>query len=240
MSDKSPSVPGSIDDPILRAVFAAFTTEPLTGVAILDETGRVLYGNPQISRMLRGPGAHPDQAVGRMIGELYPEGFANERIANIRHVFETGKPLLVRLIWRGYQLYSWILPIDDAASEPGAEAATGASPRRVLIIARRSGSDGHPLELVQEPVEQVDAELIDLGPLDVLSPRELEVLTLIGQGLSAAEIAKTLHRSVKTINTHRENIGKKLRLDDRVKLASIAQRAGLRLADAQRDRVDRS
>jgi DNA-binding NarL/FixJ family response regulator len=42
---------------------------------------------------------------------------------------------------------------------------------------------------------------------------------------------------VKTINTHRENIGKKLKIDDRVKLAMIAQRAGLQLADAEKERV---
>ena len=63
------------------------------------------------------------------------------------------------------------------------------------------------------------------------------MLALLGQGLAAAEIAKILHRSVKTINTHRENIGKKLNIDDRVKLANIAQRAGLRLADAEKERA---
>ena len=85
--------------------------------------------------------------------------------------------------------------------------------------------------------EKHDTNVIGLGPLDVLSTRELEVLALLGQGLSAAEIAEVLHRSVKTINTHRESIGKKLKIDDRVKLAAGALRAGLRLTDAARARV---
>lgn len=45
-----------------------------------------------------------------------------------------------------------------------------------------------------------------------LSDRELEVLGLIGQGLGPSRIAGQLHISIKTVETHRENIKKKLRL----------------------------
>lgn len=48
--------------------------------------------------------------------------------------------------------------------------------------------------------------------LEGLSTRELEVFTLIGQGLSTAEIAEKLHLSGKAIETHREKIKKKLSL----------------------------
>jgi DNA-binding NarL/FixJ family response regulator len=46
-----------------------------------------------------------------------------------------------------------------------------------------------------------------------LTDRELEVLRLTGQGLSIDEIAERLHRSPKTVETHRENIKLKLGLD---------------------------
>lgn len=49
-------------------------------------------------------------------------------------------------------------------------------------------------------------------PLDVLTNRELEVLRLIGDGLSTKEIADRLHLSIKTIGTYRENIKEKLDL----------------------------
>jgi len=52
----------------------------------------------------------------------------------------------------------------------------------------------------------------DGAPLNVLSDRELEVFELIGRGLAMREIADTLHLSVKTVETHRENIKKKLNL----------------------------
>ena len=46
-----------------------------------------------------------------------------------------------------------------------------------------------------------------------LSDRELEVLEMIGQGYGAAEIARTLNLSVKTVNAYREHIKDKLRID---------------------------
>lgn len=50
------------------------------------------------------------------------------------------------------------------------------------------------------------------SPLGSLSDRELEVLRLTGAGLSIAEIASTLHRSVKTIEANRARIKDKLSL----------------------------
>lgn len=51
----------------------------------------------------------------------------------------------------------------------------------------------------------------DLGsPVDKLSDRELEVLQHLGRGKPTREIAKTLHLSVKTIETHRAHIKEKL------------------------------
>lgn len=49
--------------------------------------------------------------------------------------------------------------------------------------------------------------------VDSLSNRELEVFEMIGRGLSTKEIAENLHLSVKTIETYRENIKRKLNLE---------------------------
>ena len=48
--------------------------------------------------------------------------------------------------------------------------------------------------------------------VDRLSNRELEVFELIGRGLGPSKIADRLHLSIKTVETHRENIKKKLNL----------------------------
>jgi two-component system response regulator NreC len=63
--------------------------------------------------------------------------------------------------------------------------------------------------------------------LTLLTPREEEVLRLIGRGLTRSEIAKTLSRSPKTIDGHRELIMKKLDIHDRAELVRFAIREGL-------------
>jgi DNA-binding NarL/FixJ family response regulator len=52
----------------------------------------------------------------------------------------------------------------------------------------------------------------------VLTNRELQIFELIGQGFGTRNIAAKLHLSVKTIDTHRENIKRKLNLGDSVEL----------------------
>ena len=45
----------------------------------------------------------------------------------------------------------------------------------------------------------------------LLSDREFEVFQLIGQGLSAQQIALRLNLSIKTVGTHRQHIKQKLK-----------------------------
>lgn len=52
----------------------------------------------------------------------------------------------------------------------------------------------------------------------VLSARELEVLRLVAAGRSTRDIAEQLHRSVKTIETHKQNLKNKLGADSPAQL----------------------
>ena len=56
-------------------------------------------------------------------------------------------------------------------------------------------------------------ERIGQSPLEVLSDRELEVFELTGHGASTRDIAERLHLSVKTVESYRARIKKKLQLD---------------------------
>jgi len=58
--------------------------------------------------------------------------------------------------------------------------------------------------------------------LDVLSDRELEVFQLIGMGKSLVQIAQELFLSLKTIETHREHIKKKLHMKTANELRQFA------------------
>jgi DNA-binding NarL/FixJ family response regulator len=59
-------------------------------------------------------------------------------------------------------------------------------------------------------------------PLANLSDRELEVFRLISQGQSRRHIAEALHLSVKTIETHRAHIMRKLNLGNTMELNRFA------------------
>lgn len=62
------------------------------------------------------------------------------------------------------------------------------------------------------------------APGITLSDRELQIYQLIGAGIPNREIALKLGISVKTVETHRENIKSKLGLQDAQELSSAAQR----------------
>jgi len=60
--------------------------------------------------------------------------------------------------------------------------------------------------------------------MDILTDRELQVFELLGKGESTRKIADALHLSLKTIESHRENIKRKLGLRD---AAALVHRATL-------------
>jgi DNA-binding NarL/FixJ family response regulator len=60
------------------------------------------------------------------------------------------------------------------------------------------------------------------SPVDSLSDRELEVLTMLGKGHSTKSVAHNLHLSIKTIETHRAHIKEKLGLSDSNEMTRFA------------------
>jgi DNA-binding NarL/FixJ family response regulator len=67
----------------------------------------------------------------------------------------------------------------------------------------------------------------EAAPEDPLTPRELEVIKLIAEGLTSEEIAKALIISHKTVDRHRANILEKLGMRNRVDLTRYAIKRGL-------------
>ena len=74
---------------------------------------------------------------------------------------------------------------------------------------------------------KTDNKSVGYAYMEPLSPRELEVLTLIVDGLSNQQIADKLIISLPTAKTHVRNILNKLAVDDRTQAAVQAMRRGL-------------
>jgi DNA-binding NarL/FixJ family response regulator len=62
----------------------------------------------------------------------------------------------------------------------------------------------------------------ETSPIESLSDREIEIFGMIGRGQTTRQIAGELHLSVKTVETHRENIKAKLGVKNSAELGRQA------------------
>jgi DNA-binding NarL/FixJ family response regulator len=69
------------------------------------------------------------------------------------------------------------------------------------------------------------------SPLDVLTPRQREILQLVAEGHTSKAIGQRLGLSFKTVEAHRAQIMERLNLHDLAGLVRFAVRAGLVIAE---------
>jgi len=81
--------------------------------------------------------------------------------------------------------------------------------------------------VIERAARQPTLDAADDGLLGELTPREREVLALLGRGLSNGEIAASLVIEESTVKTHVKRILAKLGARDRVQAAIFAHRSGL-------------
>jgi DNA-binding NarL/FixJ family response regulator len=91
---------------------------------------------------------------------------------------------------------------------------------RTVLAGKRYVSDETTQRLINQALGGTDDAR---APVDQLSDRELEIFRMIGEGLTSGVIAERLFLSTHTIDTHRENIKRKLS----VKNASELNRAAV-------------
>ncbi|MEU6554310.1 response regulator transcription factor [Streptomyces sp. NPDC046915] len=96
----------------------------------------------------------------------------------------------------------------------------------IRAVARGEGfvSPGPTRRLITR-VANGDSEPVQLP--GGLTPRECEVLTLLGQAMSNTQIARRLHIEESTVKTHVQGVLTKLGVRTRVQAALMASRAGL-------------
>jgi DNA-binding NarL/FixJ family response regulator len=91
----------------------------------------------------------------------------------------------------------------------------------VVPILERIKQNGNPtdknyIKLLEKTIEDVISEFgVELSKIkSELSSKEIEICNMVRSGLSTKEIAETLNLSPRTIDTHRTNIRKKLKLSN--------------------------
>ena len=126
---------------------------------------------------------------------------------------------------------------DDYIFEALSAGASGFLLKRTkpeeLIAAIRTVADGDSLlspSVTRRVIDRMATQPVaglSGARLDELTPREREVLELIGRGLSNREIAETFVIEESTVKTHVKRILMKLGLRDRVQAVILAYETGL-------------
>lgn len=202
-------------------VWDALVSQPGVGVLVINREDEVEFANAEATRLWAPAGGRCEDITGRVLSDFLPRLVAHTVARHVSEVVETGSIIIERMMWRGSRMQSMYrhLPRSDGGPE-----------RAMMMIRRGVWDPGTVLDESQYTI--VEPSYADLGVLDSLSPRELEVLAYLGQGLRIKEIAEAMGRSPKTVQNHRESIGHKLRVTDRLALAQIARQAGLEPRDA--------
>jgi two-component system, NarL family, response regulator NreC len=109
---------------------------------------------------------------------------------------------------------------------------------RAYVLKKSTGTDvAQAIRAAQKGKQYIDPALANLvissyvgrqaakpktGRLDILTPRELEVLTLLAYGHTNGEIADRLCISERTVETHRTNVTAKMGFKSRAELVRFA------------------
>jgi DNA-binding NarL/FixJ family response regulator len=161
-------------------------------------------------------GAHPDLAI---IDLSLAEGTGLDLLRSLRESMPA-LPLLVLSMHDELLFAERVLRAGARGYIMKREAITGlVSAIRHVLSGRIYVSEGIAQALLARLGHERAASD---NPLANLTDRELEVLDLIGRGLSTAAIADQLAVSIKTIETYRSNIKTKLNLKDATDLIRFA------------------
>lgn len=123
---------------------------------------------------------------------------------------------------------------------PDASSLVPAALSTFPVRVRRSEGLRAVLDAVREaPYRQLGPVVLpDETARDALSPRELDVLALVGAGCTTREISERLAISRKTVENHKQHIFSKLQVRNQAHAVAVALRAGMISVDGVIDLRD--
>jgi DNA-binding NarL/FixJ family response regulator len=104
-----------------------------------------------------------------------------------------------------------------------------------IYVSREVALSGFRKSLRRQPKKNRSPR--SANTLENLSDREMHIFQLLGSGLGTREIAQSLHLSVKTVESHRENIKHKLRLRSSAQLCERAAKWVAETSGVRRSRI---
>ncbi|GIW80484.1 MAG: DNA-binding response regulator [Gemmatales bacterium] len=125
-------------------------------------------------------------------------------------------------VWQAFQAGANAFVSLDAEPADLREAIESASRGHAYV------GPGLPARLVRDILQNARAKE---SPLDLLTPRQREVLQLIVEGHSTKNIARMVKLGIKTVETHRQQLMKRLHIYDVPGLVRFALRTGLITGD---------
>lgn len=204
------------DHPIVRQGFASLV-DPEPGLRICGETGSATEARRHLSETDPISEAGPDLVV---LDLSLEEGSG---LSLLEHLEATQPDLPVLVVSMYDETLYARRTLDSGAA--GYLMKNNANEKVVEAIRRvLKGNVYLSAEMISAFVSSGVGSAPSPGttPVETLTDRELEVLTLIGQGLERREIAEALSLSPKTIDTHRINLQEKLSLDGSASLRRYA------------------
>jgi DNA-binding NarL/FixJ family response regulator len=202
------------DHKLVRAGLRALL-ESLEGVEVVAEAA---HGREALSLM---PGHHPDIVL-MDIG--MPEMNGLEATTRIVKEFPASRVIILSM----HSSEEYVLKALRAGAAGYLIKDAGSAELEVAVRAVARGesylSPAVSKLVVGEYMRRVSGEE---NPLDVLTPRQREILQLLAEGHNTQDIAQILNISVKTVETHRAQIMDRLDIHDLAGLVRYAIRAGL-------------
>lgn len=160
-------------------------------------------------------GLSKESLQGKSLKDLYPSQFVEEFLPLLQRHAQERTPFLASLLLRGVWSVLYLTPCTCPCGDDH------------LAFECFSEQDWRSLHHELYGVAFYKLQFRDAGWLSSLTLRELEILKLIGDGLTTKQMSQLLHRSERTVQGHRISLGKKLNCATKADLARVATDAGL-------------
>jgi NarL family two-component system response regulator LiaR len=195
-------------------------------VTIVGEAGEAQTAVDEVTRLV------PDVVLMDLVMPLKPGGEASDQggIVATRRIRQASPHTQVVVLTSFSQDELLFAAVKAGAISYLLKDADASTVLQTLLAASRGEAVLHPrvaLRLMAEIGKPVEGREAEDRPVEALTERELEVLQLVAQGLSNADIAGNLFITERTVKAHVSNLLGKLCLSDRTQAAVYAWREGI-------------